>query len=183
MQINVRQVILAGILGTIAIMLEMSKIGYIPISAINSNATIMHVPIIIGAILYGPIVGTLTGLIFGIFNMLYDTTGLFTHPIVSILPRILIGITASYSHNAIVQRNVDLATATAAIIGTLTNTICIVGLWVLFSIISIETVPAMAPLIMVEITISIIITLAVTRVVNFIRSGKLLRFMRKELDE
>jgi uncharacterized membrane protein len=171
-QINVRQIVGAVILGTIAIMLEHSKHGYIPVSNLSGNATIMHVPIIIGAVLKGPVVGILTGLIFGIFNMIHDTTGLFTNPLVSILPRVLIGIAAWYAYKALAPRNQDLAAAAAGVVGTLTNTVFVVGMLVAFGIISIETVPPIMPLVMAEVVIATITTIIVTRSVNLVRSGK-----------
>lgn len=172
MQINVRQIVVAGILGAIAIVLGVTQLGFIAVPNLTGFATIMHVPAIIGAVLEGPVVGVLAGLIFGIFSMLQDTTGLFTNPLVSVLPRVLIGITAWLAYKAIAPYNQDLAAAAAAIVGTLTNTIFVVGMLVVFGIISIETVPAIIPQAIAEVVIATIITVVVARGVNLVRSGQ-----------
>ena len=55
-KVNVRRMTVIGVLSAISIMLSMIPgIGYIPIGP--TNATIMHIPVIIGAIIEGPIVG------------------------------------------------------------------------------------------------------------------------------
>ena len=123
MKINVRQIVVAGVLGAIAIVLGVTQIGFIPVPNLSGSATIMHIPAIIGAVLEGPVVGILAGAIFGIFSMLNDTSGLFTNPVVSVLPRILIGLTSWYVYKALEKRNSDVAAAAAGVVGTLTNTV------------------------------------------------------------
>jgi uncharacterized membrane protein len=139
---------------------------------LSGSATIMHVPAILGAVLEGPVVGVLAGLIFGIFSMVNDTSGLFTNPLVSVLPRVLIGITSWYAYKALVGRNQDLAAAVAGIVGTLTNTIFVVGMLVIFGLLPLEVVPTIVPQAIVEIIIAAIVTVVVARGVNLARSGK-----------
>ena len=172
MNINVRQIVVAGILGAIAIVLGVTQLGFIPVPNLSGSATIMHVPAILGAVLEGPVVGVLAGLIFGIFSMVQDTTGLFTNPLVSVLPRVLIGITSWYAYKALVGRNQDLAAAVAGIVGTLTNTIFVVGMLVIFGLLPLEVVPTIVPQAIVEIIIAAIVTVVVARGVNLARSGK-----------
>ena len=160
MNINVRQIVVAGILGAIAIVLGVTQLGFIPVPNLSGSATIMHVPAILGAVLEGPVVGVLAGLIFGIFSMVNDTSGLFTNPLVSVLPRVLIGITSWYAYKALVGRNQDLAAAVAGVVGTLTNTIFVVGMLVIFGLLPLEVV------------IAAIVTVVVARGVNLARSGK-----------
>lgn len=89
-----------GMLGAISVVLGMTPLGFIPIG--TTNATIMHIPVIIGAIVEGPIVGMLVGLIFGISSLIRSitiptpTSFVFWNPLVSILPRILIGLASYY---------------------------------------------------------------------------------------
>ena len=109
MQINVRQIVTAGVLSAIAIVLGVTQLGFIPVPNLSGSATIMHIPVIIGAILEGPIVGALIGLIFGIYSMISDTSGLFANPIVSVIPRILIGITSWYTYKAMSNGNSNVA--------------------------------------------------------------------------
>ncbi len=172
MQINVRQIVVAGILGAIAIVLGVTQIGFIPVPNVSGNATIMHVPAIIGAVLEGPVVGILAGLIFGIFSMVQDTTGLFTNPLVSVLPRVLIGITAWYTYKTLAPRNQDLAAAAAGVVGTLTNTVFVVGMLVIFGLLPLEVVPTIIPQAIAEVVIATIITVVVARGVNLVRSGQ-----------
>ena len=98
---NVRKMTIVGVLGGISAILGLTPIGFIPVGP--TNATIMHIPVIIGAIVEGPIVGALVGLIFGIFSLIRAFTAptvispVFYNPLVSILPRVLIGITSYYA--------------------------------------------------------------------------------------
>lgn len=98
---SVKRLTIVGVLGAISAVLGMTPIGFIPVGP--TSATIMHIPVIIGAILEGPVVGMLVGLIFGIFSLIRAITAptvispVFYNPLVSILPRVLIGLTAYYS--------------------------------------------------------------------------------------
>lgn len=64
---SVRQIAMIGMLSAISIFLGLTGLGFIPIPPVK--ATIMHIPVIIGAIVEGPIVGSLVGLVFGLFSM------------------------------------------------------------------------------------------------------------------
>lgn len=131
-----RQIAIIGMLSSVSIFLGVTGFGFIPIPPVN--ATIMHIPVIIGAILEGPIVGAAIGLIFGIFSIIRAiTTGnillfAFLNPIVSVLPRILIGITSYYSYKALPINNEKVKIALGAAVGSLTNTIGFLGLMFVF---------------------------------------------------
>lgn len=127
MKIRTRQIVVAGILGAIALLLGTTPLGFIPVPTPAGHATIMHIPAIIGAIIEGPVVGAAIGLIFGIHSLLRGGAVMFADPIVAILPRILIGIVAYYAYLPF-KRNLLVASAAAAITGTLTNTIGVLGL-------------------------------------------------------
>jgi uncharacterized membrane protein len=171
MKINVRQIVVAGVLGAIAIVLGVTQIGFIPVPNLSGSATIMHIPAIIGAVLEGPVVGILAGGIFGVFSMLQDTSGLFTNPIVSVLPRLLIGLTSWYAYKALEKGNSDVAAAVAGIVGTLTNTVLVVGALVGFGLIPAEAIPTIVPQALVEVVIAAIVTVLVARGVKLVRSG------------
>lgn len=102
---DIRKLTIIGVLGAISIVLGMTPLGFIPVGP--TRATIMHIPVIIGAIIEGPIVGALVGLIFGLFSIYQAITAptpvsfVFLNPIVSVLPRILIGITAYYTYKGL----------------------------------------------------------------------------------
>jgi len=170
--LNTRRIVVAGVLGAIAIVLGVTQWGFIPVPNISGRATIMHIPAIIGAVLEGPVVGILAGGIFGIFSMLQDTTGLFTNPIISVVPRLLIGLMAWLAYRSLSNVNVDLAAAVAGVVGTLTNSILVVGLLVAFGLIPAAAVPTIIPQAIAELVIAAILTPLVVRGVNLVRSGR-----------
>lgn len=91
-----------GVLGAISVVLGLTPLGFIPIGP--TRATIMHIPVIVGAITQGPIVGAMVGLVFGLFSLFQNITNptiisfVFLNPLVSVLPRVLIGITSYYTY-------------------------------------------------------------------------------------
>lgn len=97
---DVRKLVIVGVLGGVSAILGMTPLGFIPVGP--TRATIMHIPVIIGAIMEGPIVGALVGLIFGLFSIFQALTNptpvsfVFLNPLVSVVPRVLIGITSYY---------------------------------------------------------------------------------------
>ncbi len=97
---RIRKIVIAGVMGAISALLGWTHWGFIP-WVTGAALTIMHVPVIIGAVLEGPIVGTAIGLIFGLFSMLQAAvapTGpsdvLFTNPLIAVVPRLFIGVVA-----------------------------------------------------------------------------------------
>lgn len=98
--LNVQKIAVIGLLGALTIILGLTPLGFIPIGP--TRATIMHIPVIIGGILYGPVVGGLTGFVFGLFSLFNavanptPTSFAFIHPLVSIVPRVLIGVVAHF---------------------------------------------------------------------------------------
>lgn len=131
---SVRQITMIGMLSSISIFLGLTGLGLIPIPPVH--ATIMHIPVIIGAIIEGPIVGSLVGLVFGLFSMYQaftnpiPTSFIFWNPIIALVPRILIGIVSYYVYiffkNKIRKQSISIGIA--AICATLTNTIGVLGL-------------------------------------------------------
>lgn len=169
--LNTRQIVTAGVLGAIAIVLSVTRLGYIPVPNLSGDATILHVPVIIGAVLEGPVVGSLVGLIFGIFSLIQGGP-LFANPLISVVPRILIGITSWLAYRSLQKVNEDLAAATAGVVGTLTNTILVVGGLVLFGLIPAAVVVTIIPQALVELVLAAILTPLVVRGVRLVRSGR-----------
>lgn len=107
-----RKMTLMAILSAITVVLGVTQIGFIPIGPIK--ATILHIPVIIGAIFGGPIVGIVTGLAFGIMSFLQAPTDPTFAPIwaiggfreilligvTAIVPRVLIGAVSAYVFKA-----------------------------------------------------------------------------------
>ena len=121
----------------------------------------MHVPAIIGGVMEGPVVGLLVGLIFGIFSWLQATVPFFKDPIVAILPRLFIGVTAYYSYAFLRERNEYVALVVAGAIGTLTNTILVLGAIVLRGYLPVEALIPIIPQAIAEVIIAVVITVAV----------------------
>lgn len=119
---------------SIIIIMTFTPLGHLPgVLAI----TIVHVPVIIGAILYGPKVGTILGLSMGLASLsksiVAPTSPLnefFRNPLVSVLPRLAIGVVAYlvYTHVIKLTRNKTMATAVGALLGSLANTVCTLGM-------------------------------------------------------
>lgn len=128
---STRKIVISGVLAAIAILLGVTRLGFIPVPTAAGNATIMHVPAIIGGIMEGWVVGGIIGTIFGIFSFLQATVPLFKDPLVAIFPRIFIGITAYFTYVGLKKVNEYLALIVAAAVGTLTNTILVLGMAVL----------------------------------------------------
>ncbi|MBQ3509373.1 MAG: ECF transporter S component [Peptococcaceae bacterium] len=125
-RITTRQMAVSGMLGAVAIVLSVTGLGMIPMPSLAGRATIMHVPVILAAVLEGPVVGAFTGFIFGLYSFMTPVGAIPADPVVRILPRILIGVTAYYTY--VLFRRSRAGVAAAAVIGTLTNTIGYLGL-------------------------------------------------------
>lgn len=135
----------------ILIMASIPILGYIPLGFMN--ATIIHIPVIIGAIILGPRSGAWLGFVFGITSLWKNTTapnptsfvfspligipgvesrGLlsaFGSLIISLLPRILIGVAAYYAYHAFLKilKQKETSLIFAGIAGSLTNTLLVMN--------------------------------------------------------
>jgi uncharacterized membrane protein len=93
---GIRRVATAGVLLAITLLLVFTRIGMFPVPTPAGNATIAHIPAIIGGVLEGPLVGLLVGMGFGFASFANATIPMFKDPMVAIVPRLFIGITASW---------------------------------------------------------------------------------------
>jgi uncharacterized membrane protein len=132
-QDRTRKIVITGVLGAIAVLLGLTRLGFIPWFS-GASLTIMHVPVIIGAILEGPLVGLGIGLIFGLFSMIQAAvapTGpadvWFTNPLLAVLPRLFIGPVAWLVWEALKKWPVAGMIA-SGIAGSLTNTVLVLGM-------------------------------------------------------
>lgn len=115
-------------------------LGYIPLGVLN--VTIIPVTVIVAAVVLGPkdgaIVGGVWGMIVFIRAYVAPTSPLapfvFVNPVISVLPRILIGLLAGYAYIALtkLKMNRTLSLAISAIIGSAVNTILVLGLIFIF---------------------------------------------------
>lgn len=146
-----RNLVLTAVFMAIIIIMAFSPFGYIPLGFMN--ATIIHVPVIIGAIILGPKYGGFLGLVFGVTSLWKNTYmpnatsfvfspfikmgeygGNFWSLVICLAPRILIGIVAYYVFRGIMrtlkanQARRSIALAAAAVAGSLTNTLLVMNL-------------------------------------------------------
>lgn len=127
-----RQIAVIGMLSAVSILLGSTGFGFIQLPM--AKATIMQIPVIIGAILEGPVVGIAVGLIFGLFSIFQNMANptilsfAFLNPLVSVLPRMLIGVTTYYSYKIPFIKNQIISTGIGAAVGALTNTVGVLGM-------------------------------------------------------
>ena len=128
-----RRLVVCGMLSAVSVVLGMTPLGIIPLGPLG--VTTMHLPAIIGAILEGPVVGGVIGLIFGLVSLYKAVSGgsllapIFMNPLVSILPRILIGPATTYAYRGLekLTKKHALSIGGGAVAGTLINTVGVMG--------------------------------------------------------
>ncbi len=105
--LSLRQLVLAGIIGALIAALGFTPLGMIPVPTPAGSATILHVPVILGALLEGPVFGAMVGFLFGAVSFWRAIAApanpiaqvMFTDPFTAFIPRILIGVVAYYAFN------------------------------------------------------------------------------------
>lgn len=128
---TVRQMATVGLLSAITVVLGMTGLGFIPIPPIN--ATILHIPTLIGALLEGPRIGAFIGFIFGCYSMAQAFMApnimsfVFYNPLVSILPRMLIGPAAYLVFRYLPIKRTVVRVAAALFIGTIVHTVLVMS--------------------------------------------------------
>ncbi len=130
-RLTVRRIVIAGLLAAITVLLGTTQLGMIPVPTAAGYATIIHIPVIIGSILDGWLVGSILGFIFGVMTFITGQIPALKDPLVAILPRIFIGVTAALAYRGLRRWNEVGAVVTSAVVGTLTNTILVLGMAVL----------------------------------------------------
>lgn len=137
-RLNTRRIAVVGILSAMTIGLNFTPLAFMLVPGLQVQITFMHVPVIIGAILEGPLVGAFIGLIFGLFSLYtaaitpIPIAFAFLNPLVSVVPRILIGIVSYYVYKLFMgllsKKSQSASIGIAAAAGTLTNTIGVLGM-------------------------------------------------------
>ncbi len=138
-RIPIRKITIIGLLSALTLALSLiPQIGYITVPGLGVQITIVHIPVIIAGMVEGPIVGAFVGLIFGL-SSLYTAviTPLpiafaFLNPLVSVLPRLLIGVVSWYVYKGLFllwnKKAQGVVIGLAAAAGTITNTIGVLGM-------------------------------------------------------
>jgi uncharacterized membrane protein len=134
------------------VMAFIPMLGYIQLPFIK--ATTLHIPVILGAILLGPLAGGILGGVMGLTSVINNTiapvltsfvftpfyapgqytAGNLWSLVVAIVPRILIGVLAAWGYRGIFRlwKNRTVACAGAGLIGALTNTEFVMSFIALF---------------------------------------------------
>lgn len=130
-----RQNTLLAIFGTIVIVQNLIPfLGNIPIGPLS--ITLIHITVIVAAIVLGPVQGMLVGGIWGMITFVrafvWPTSPIavicFTNPLISVLPRILVGAAAGYGYLQLKKRfSSKKAMVIAAMMGSMANTLLVLG--------------------------------------------------------
>jgi uncharacterized membrane protein len=132
----------------------------------------LHVPAILGGALEGPVVGLIVGLIFGFFSWLDPVAPPLRDPLVSILPRLPIGVVAWAVFAGLRNLSLDLAAAAAGVLGSFTNTVGVLGMAVLLGYFPLAVVVPILPQAIAEAILAAVVTVVVVRGVQLYRSGR-----------
>lgn len=168
------RLVIAAVL--VALTIVLSFVG-IPVPNVTGSATVNHIPTILGSVLEGPLVGMITGLLFGLLSMASGIVP-FTDPLISVLPRVLIGITPWLVYMGIMRgpfsflraARLDVAAGLAGLVGSATNTIFVLGIGVLRGAFPRAIFFLALPQAIAEAVLAIIVTIIVTRAVYVIRN-------------
>jgi uncharacterized membrane protein len=152
-----KQTAILGMFAAIIFLLTFTQIGYIKLPFLLINATIIHIPVIIGSIIFGWKMGAVLGLMFGISSLINNSfyaigitafvfTPLIPVPgsengsllslIVCFVPRLLVGIVPYFVYTALKKAEGEKGRALwltiAGITGSLTNTLLVMHLIFIF---------------------------------------------------
>ena len=114
-------------------------LGNIPIPPLNP--TIIHITVIVAAFVLGTKDGMLVGLVWGLARMVKAYTLpaspldllLWTNPIIAVVPRVMVGLVAGLVFHAFLKRKKEkVGMVIAAVLGSLTNTVLVLGFIALF---------------------------------------------------
>ncbi len=172
--LTTERIVIAGVLAAITIILGVVPgLGFIPLPNAIGNATTEHIPTIIGGIVGGPIVGIISGLIFGILSLTRATAPFFKDPLVAILPRIFIGLTAWATFAALVRINRNMAAVIAGLVGSATNTVLVLTMIIARGYLPTSIIWVVLPQAIGEAIVAALITLAVVNA-YFIIQGRVI---------
>lgn len=166
-----QRIVVAAVLVAITIIMGLVPgVGFVPVPTASGNATIEHVPTILGSVLEGPLVGMVTGLTFGLLSFTRATLPLFKDPLVAIVPRILIGITPWLVFTVLKRIQLDLAAGVAGFVGAATNTVFVLGFAVWRGYLPMAVIPTIIPQALAEAIVATIITVVIVRAVYITRN-------------
>ena len=145
----IKELVLTALFSAIIIIMAFTPLGYIPLGVIN--ATIIQIPVIIGALFCGPKQGAFLGFLFGFTSFLKNTImpatlsafvfspvlaasmfgakGVLFSTFICFVPRILVGVLPYFIYKGMKRfskwKTVNFAVAGVA--GAFTNTLLVMG--------------------------------------------------------
>lgn len=143
---DTRWMVAVALMAAVELMLVITGIGLIPLPIIK--ATTLHIPVILGGVLMGPVAGGVLGLVFGLCSMWTNTTapGLLSFAFspfmsmsglsgalkaiwIAVGCRILIGVVAGILWIVLKKLKVRdlIALPVVGVVGSMTNTISVMG--------------------------------------------------------
>ncbi|MCI6376413.1 MAG: ECF transporter S component [Clostridiales bacterium] len=136
----VRKMVTAAMLGAVTAVLAFTPIGMIPLPPPLLHATTVHLPVILAALVEGPLVGLFVGLVFGVCSFInawssgaVGLTLFFRNPLISIVPRMVVPLVALGVYllwKKLVRPSAvsdKLGAAVASAFGSLANTVLCLG--------------------------------------------------------
>lgn len=136
---DTKNLVRASILSALIIVMTIVPFtGYISYGGVIEITT-LHIVVIAGAVLLGWEYGAVIGLVWGVTSMLRAMTNPiwypFINPLVSVVPRILVGAVAGLTAKGLrkLKINTSLNAAISAVAATLTNTVLVLTALKLFS--------------------------------------------------
>lgn len=115
-------------------------LGYIPVGALS--LTTIQITVIVAAIVLGPTDGAIVGGVWGILSCIKAFTSpsspvaslIFTNPLISVLPRILVGLLAGYLFIWFTKTKIKKPMSATIVggLGALLNTVLVLGLIFIF---------------------------------------------------
>ena len=146
---NMKELVLTGLFSAIIFIMAFTPLGYIPLGIIN--ATIIQIPVIIGALFCGPKRGAFLGFLFGLTSFLKNTItpatlsafvfspvlaanmfgakGVLFSTFICFVPRILVGVLPYFVYMGMkkLSKWKSLNFAVAGVLGAFTNTLLVMG--------------------------------------------------------
>lgn len=129
-----RKIAITGAFSALVVVMYLTGLGYIRINP-QISYTILQVPVILATILGGLVPGLITGLVFGLTSLIKSAVmplsmldPYFLNPLCSIAPRMMIAVVTWLVFKglkAIPHVPQIVAGVFAAVLGSLTNTICV----------------------------------------------------------
>ena len=142
---DTRWMVGVAMMAAIVVLLANTPLGLIPTPIINATTT--HIPVILGAVLFGPLAGSILGATFGVCSMISNTfapkvlsfafspflavslPGALKAVWISVGCRMMIGVVAGWLWIGLKKLNANdlIALSVAGFIGSMTNTVFVMG--------------------------------------------------------